>query len=111
MEFLTSSILGGIIYDIAKNNIANFNEKLKNSIKGYIFNDDEIALLNQIANDIIKKDNYTKEDFIKTISSNQKIQHIIQKLEEKKISINNIQNNNGIVMGDNHGTINFSKNG
>jgi hypothetical protein len=79
-------------------------------MKGYIFSDNEIALLNQLTTDIMNKDKYSINDFNKAINSNQNIQHIIKQLEEKKITINNIHSNNGIVMGDNHGIINFGKN-
>lgn len=111
-EFITSSVLGGLLYDSTKKGLNYLNENVKSLIKGYLFNDEEVAVLTKIATEVSVKESYSKIDFVRALEANQEAQNIIQGLQEKKVTIqiNNIQTNNGAVMGDNHGTMNFGKN-
>ena len=52
MEFLTSTILAGIAYDLIKNGTLISLESLKNKLKGWLISDENLKILSQKINNI-----------------------------------------------------------
>jgi len=111
IEFITASILGGILYDATKNSIGYLADNMKTLVQGYTFNEEEVKVLTSITQEVMLKNNYAKVDFVNAIDNSEPMQQIIKELQDNKVTIqiNNINTNNGAVMGDNHGTMNFGK--
>jgi sugar/nucleoside kinase (ribokinase family) len=90
MEFFTSAIISGIIYDSAKYGITNLKEYLSDQLKELVLSDEEIQVLEKSREEIIKNKNYTKNDFINYFESNENILNIIN---NNAININTININ------------------
>lgn len=111
MEFVTSAILGGILYDFVKIGTVSLSEYMKTSIKGYLFTNEELGLLSSIVDESKNANNFSKEVLAETIEKHSEILPLMKKMNDAKVvvQINNIETNNGAVFTDNYGTLNFNK--
>ncbi|MDP2076518.1 MAG: hypothetical protein Q8J85_00595 [Sulfuricurvum sp.] len=109
MEFVTSAILGGILYDFAKIGTGALSEYLKASIKGYLFTEEEIQVLSSIIDETKQMPNLSKEAFSENLSKNHQMIALLEKMNDKgeTVQINTVTENYGAVMGNNYGTMNF----
>lgn len=112
MEFITSAILGGLLYDFVKVGATSLSEYMKTSIKGYLFSNEELGLLSSIVDETKSADNFSKEVLTEALDRHLEILPLLKKMNDTSIVIqnNNIETNNGAVFADNHGTLNFNFN-
>lgn len=112
MEFITSAILGGILYDFVKTEASSLAEYMKKSIKGYLFTDKELKLLSSIVERTKNVHDFSQEVLIEALDGESEVLPLLQKMNDAKnvVQINNIETNNGAVFADNHGTLNFNFN-
>lgn len=112
MEFVTSAILGGLLYDFVKMGTLSLSEYMKTSIKGYLFSNEELELLSSIVDETKKEDSFSKEVLTVALDKHSEILPLLKKINDSSIvvQINNIETNNGAVFADNNGTLNFNFN-
>ncbi|WP_419768089.1 hypothetical protein [Arcobacter sp.] len=86
-EFLTTTLLGGIIYDLMKIGVSNSYELAKRSLKDFTTSEDEIRYLKLILEkDILTKSALSKEKIIDILDNNEKISFLIKKV--KRMNVN-----------------------
>ncbi|RXJ80968.1 hypothetical protein [Arcobacter sp. F2176] len=88
-EFLTTTLLGGIIYDLMKIGVSNSYELAKKSLKDYTSSEEDIRHLKLILEkDILTKSALTKEKIIDILDNSEDISFLIKKV--KNININHV---------------------
>ncbi|MDO9305474.1 MAG: hypothetical protein Q7T77_09085 [Sulfuricurvum sp.] len=112
MDFFTSAILGGILYDFAKIGTGALSEYLKASIKGYMFAEEEIEILSSVIDTTKQIPNFSKETLLENLCKNNQITALLEKMNDKggTVQINTLTENHGAIMGNNYGTMNFGSN-
>ncbi|PSV00738.1 hypothetical protein [Photobacterium kishitanii] len=104
MEFLTGAIIGGVVYDMVKYNIATTVGFIGMKIKDMLGIDEKVSFA--VATELAKLDysscNGEKDKIIEMINSNGSVQSALNELNGKGAnnSVNNvnIQNNSGQVI-------------
>lgn len=112
MDFITSSILGGLLYDSAKFGFQNSIELVRSSLKKFILTDDEVQQLAlAIENDGLNKES-SKKEFEKAIDKIDNIEELLKTItKNSKVNQNiKIDTLNGANVGVNDGTINLTFN-
>lgn len=100
MDFITSSILGGIIYDSLKYGTYKFSAILKDKVKNYLFEKDELeAIENIVESNSFNKDT-SLEDINSILLSSDVIQRIIDSKNTNSQQINNLNDNYGAIVGN-----------
>ncbi len=103
MDFVSASLVGGVLYDVVKSNGVVLKDMLKEKVKESLFSEDELKTLQDVATTLIDKNpSYTKDEFISAVQNNQNFQDILQ---QQNI---HVEKNDGMVIGNNSGTINFN---
>lgn len=96
MDFVSASLVGGVVYDLVKSGVSITARTLKEKLKDVILSEEEIAQLQVRAQEILKeRSDIPKEQFI---------QKIAESLTHTSI---NVEENNGVVAGTINGGVNF----
>lgn len=105
MGFITSAILGGIIYDSLKFGTYKFGGILRDKLKSYLFKTEELdAIENIVETNSFNKDT-TLEEINTILSASEEIQKIISNKNLISQQTNHLNNNYGAIVGTNTGEI------
>lgn len=118
MEFLTSTILSGIAYDMMKKGIVLTAEILREKLKGWILKDEDYIKSVEIINNASETDKKTEKYLEAFLDSNKDIQEILKRAVKDKQSsvVQDFSNTNvqkgGVVTGIMNGNVinNFASN-
>ena len=102
MDFITSSLLGGVLYDFAKLGWDKLNAKILSSFiekeTSREMQPEKLEHLVSCINELNYKDMKNKESITKLIDSNDKVMNAIKEIKTRKNE--NIFVNNGSICGD-----------
>lgn len=114
MDFVTSSVLGGLLFEAIKLGFTSTVEIAKEGLKQLILSDEEMDAIVSALNNSNISETSTQKDIEEAIEKMDKKESVFQSINEKNKSnqINKIQTVNGAVIGTNFGEINmtFGKN-
>ena len=108
MEFITSAILGGIVYDSLKSGVYKFSCILRDKLKNYLFKTEELEAIENIVEANCFNQDTTLEEINTILSSSDEIQKIINNKNLVSQQINNLNDNYGAIIGTNTGEINLN---
>jgi hypothetical protein len=110
MDLITSSIVGGIIYDSLKYGTYKFSGILREKLKNYLFEKDELEVIENIV-EINSFNKDTNLDIINsTVLSSDSIQKIINNKNIMSKQVNTLNDNYGAIVGNNTGKIKININ-
>lgn len=101
MEFLTSTILAGIAYDLIKNGTLISLESLKNKLKGWLISDENLKILSQKINNIDNLDDLSEKAISKQLEQDTTVTQILANIQQDKSA--NIITQTHFGSGDNVG--------
>lgn len=105
MEFITSAILGGIVYDSLKSGVYKFSCILRDKLKNYLFKTEELEVIEKIVEANCFNQDTTLEEINRILSGSEEIQKIISNNNLISQQTNNLNNNYGAIVGTNTGEI------
>jgi len=105
MDFITASMLGGVLYDIAKSSVVSIKESIQKSLGELDLTDEELKTLKHLTHEYIPSD--TMESFLSKLQNNPEFIKILNQLNQHHTQIN-VKENSGIIVGTNTGDINFN---
>jgi hypothetical protein len=100
-EFLTSTILSGIAYDIMKCGVALSLDELKQRLKGWLICDSELVVLTTELNNIELSDEMSETAIERKIAASSELKQLLEKIKPVSESKTIIQHHSG--SGDNIG--------
>lgn len=105
MDFISSAILGGIIYDSLKFGAIKFGGLFREKLRKFSFSENELAIIENLVetNSLSKESTLEKINLI--LESSNEIQSLISKKNDSVTQINNVENNYGAIVGNNPGEI------
>lgn len=105
MDFITSSILGGIVYDSLKFGVYKFSGLLREKLRKYAFSDEELEIIENLAETNLLNANSSIDEIHNALKSSNEIENLLKSKKSSVTQINNITNNYGAVIGQNSGEI------
>ena len=105
MDFITASMLGGILYDIAKSSVISIKESIQKALVEIDLTDEELKTLENLTHEYVHSD--TMESFISKLQNNPEFTKIMNQLNQHHTQIN-VKENSGVIVGTNTGDINFN---
>lgn len=105
MDFITSSILGGIVYDSLKFGAYKFGGTLREKLRNFTITSEELSIIE----DLVELNSLNKDSTIEKINSildsSKEIKQMLEKTNSSLAQINHITNNYGSIVGQNSGEI------
>lgn len=105
MDFITSAILGGIVYDSLKLGTYKFSGILRDKLKNYLFKTEELEAIENIVEANCFNQDTTLEEINTILSSSDEIQKIINNKNTISHQSNMLNDNYGAIVGNNYGEI------
>jgi len=99
MEYLTSAVFSGIVYDLLKTNIQISANLLKDRLKGWLIDDNELRSLSERINSINNATEMSEKALEKQFDNDPLVKQIL--INTKQNNSNNIINQNHTGEGDN----------
>lgn len=105
MEFITSAILGGIVYDSLKSGVYKFSGILRDKLKQYLLSEKELEIIENIVEDNCFNQDTTLEEINTILFGSEEIQKIISNKNFISQQTNHLNNNYGSIVATNTGKI------
>jgi len=105
MDFITSSILGGVLYDSLKFGAIKFGGLVREKLRKFSFSDEELNILeNLVESNSLNKES-TIEEINSILNSSMEITQLLDKKNSSVTQINKVKTNYGAIVGSNTGEI------
>lgn len=105
MDFITSSILGGILYDSLKFGAIKFGGKIREELRKFSFSEDELSIIeNLVESNSLSKES-TIEEINSILESSNEVQELLSQKNDSVTQVNKVKNNYGAIVGNNSGEI------
>lgn len=101
MEYLTETVLSGVVYDLVKNGLQVSTLTLKDKLKRWLINDYDLKVLAKQINEISMLEDLSEAAICRNLQKNSTIQSLIVNIQQDISTKNISQNHSG--SGDNIG--------
>lgn len=101
MEYLSETVLSGVVYDLVKNGLQISTQNLRERLRGWLINDNDLMILAKQINEIDALDDLSESAICKRLEKNSVVQDLIFNIQKSESTTNISQNHSG--SGDNVG--------
>lgn len=101
MEYLSETVLSGVVYDLVKNGLQISTQNLRERLRGWLINDNDLMILAKQINEIDVLDDLSESAICKRLEKNSVVQDLIFNIQQSESTTNISQNHSG--SGDNIG--------